>query len=313
MYKRQSPEALHLATLGRADSKRPETTCRGITTAGKACRKALRKGSRDKYCHLHVDQETTYRSRLMRGKLTTVKIVEEEEEEEEETVTPRVAKTEVKNGYVTPAASPKRLSPVRKPVPSSTMYTTTAGLRPPSLQFSPGPSIAPPTPPHSIHSPTPMSDPDEPPKEKKKVFKLGKAFRKLFIHDSPKPTSTPAHPSHGPSVLPVDFRRNDLYPSRYPPGISPSPPRPTAPPSPPMHAPIPPFHKRQMPVQFPPKPKVKAPQIQGRPSTAVLACAQSRSATTGIQRSWETMWVPGSNGEGAHIICKGSPPPPDQS
>jgi hypothetical protein len=56
MYK-HSPEALSLAALGRADSKRPDKTCRGITSDGKPCRKPLKKGSQEKYCHLHREQQ----------------------------------------------------------------------------------------------------------------------------------------------------------------------------------------------------------------------------------------------------------------
>ena len=305
MYKRQSPEALHLATLGRADSKRPETTCRGITTAGKACRKPLKKGSRDKYCHLHLDQQTTYRSKLLRGKEITITMVTEGGEEDGWTSAARPsAKTVVLNGYVTPAPSPKQPSPARKPAPSGTMDSQRPGLRPPSLQLPPGPIIPPPTPPHSVHSVTPMPNKLSRNKEKKRSFKLASAFRKLFIDDSP--TSTPAL-AVCPPALPVDPRRSDLYLSRYPPpGLLLNPPKNLTPPSPaPARPPIPPVHQHRIPMLSPTKHKVMVPQIQGRPPTPILAFAQSRSGITGIQRSWETMWVPGIDGHGAHIICKG--------
>jgi len=308
MYKRQSPEALHLAALGRADSKRPETTCRGITTAGKACRKPLKKGSRDKYCHLHFDQQATYRSKLLRGKETTITMVTEGGEEGAMSATNPIVKTVVSNGYATPAASPKRLSPARKPVPSDNMVSQHPGLRPPSLPLCPGPSVPPPTPPHSVCSVTPMPNKLSRNKEKKRFFKLARAFRKLFIDDSP--TSTPAIavcPARNPPPLPVDPRRDDLYPSRYPPpGLLHYPPKIHTPPSPtPARPPIPPVHQHRIPPQYPTKHKVVVPQIQGRPPTPVLAFAQSRSGITGIQRSWETMWVPGIDGHGSHIICKG--------
>src|SRR5271167_2353806 len=114
MYKRHSPEALSLASLGRADSKRPDKTCRGITTAGKPCRKPLKKGSREKYCHFHRDQQSTYRARLLGARTTTMTIVEEYEED---------SINEPNTGYPTPAPSPsppRRISPTRKPVPTAT-------------------------------------------------------------------------------------------------------------------------------------------------------------------------------------------------
>jgi len=307
MYKHQSPEALHLASLGRADSKRPETTCRGITTAGKACRKPLKKGSRDKYCHLHLDQQTAYRSKPLRAKEMTVTIVTEVDEEEVEQEM-RVAKTVVSNGLFTPMASPKQLSPAMKPVPSGSMVSPRPGLPPPSLQLCQRPIIPPPTPPHSVHRVTPMSDKLSYNKEKKQFFKLARAFGKLFIDDSP--TSTPAiagRPARDPPAWPVDVPLNDRYPSTHqPPGLPPSPPKIHTPPSPtPARPPIPPAHQHRIPVRHPTKPKVRVPQTQGRPPTVVLASAQSTSAITGVQRSWDTMWVPGIDGYGAHIICKG--------
>ena len=123
MYKHSSPEALSLASLGRADSKRPDKTCRGITTAGKPCRKPLKNGAREKYCHLHRDQQTFSRSSLL-GATRTVVEVDEEEDFYEHVDGRSVGNTSrfLPSGYpapMTPSPSPPRQSSLsRRPVPS---------------------------------------------------------------------------------------------------------------------------------------------------------------------------------------------------
>src|SRR5271169_2884840 len=128
MYKRSSPEALSLASLGRADSKRPDRTCRGITTAGRPCRNALKKGSKEKYCHLHLDQQSTYPAKLLRAKTATMTLVEEYESESRTNVNQFI-------GYPTPAPSPpppRRTSPPKKPLPP-VKFPTEKSARLPSL------------------------------------------------------------------------------------------------------------------------------------------------------------------------------------
>src|SRR6202035_1560528 len=153
MYKHSSPEALTLKALGRADSKLPDKTCRGITTAGKACRKPLKKGVREKYCHLHRDQNTLSQAKLLGAKTRTMTIVEEYQDDTEwETPPPQAHATnntfrQYPAPLPTPSPSPqRRVSPSRKPVPSL-LLTPESQIRHPSLQLSPPPSIPPPTPP----------------------------------------------------------------------------------------------------------------------------------------------------------------------
>src|SRR5271156_5319459 len=125
MYKQFSPEAPSLVTLGRADSKRVDTTCHGLTTAGKPCRKPLKKGSKDKYCHLHHDQEASERRRLLGAKTTTTTIVEEVGSKHGEVRVSRKQmigshSTQTTYGYITPSPSPsppRKVSPLRKPLP----------------------------------------------------------------------------------------------------------------------------------------------------------------------------------------------------
>ena len=174
MYKRSSPEALSLASLGRADSKRPDKTCCGITTAGKPCRKALKMGSREKYCYLHHDQQATYRAKLLGARETIV-----EEFEDENT---NANQKSIPKGYFTPppSPSPSRRKPLRrKPVPSIA-FPAKQPVRAPSFQLSPPQSIAPPappTPPLSVHSPK-INSSQQP--QKKGLFKLGRAVRNIF-------------------------------------------------------------------------------------------------------------------------------------
>jgi len=177
----------------------------------------------------------------------------------------------------------------------------------------PASTIRPPTPPSSIHSPE--LKPAQP-QSSKGFGKVGKALRNLFRPNSEKAKSTKltkTPKSSGPQspTLKTAIRINDLSPSRYPQAISPS----GLPGTTPRNSPA-----RRAPVQKPqylsPSPQrtprsdkshTKVPPVQGRPPTAVLLFSQSRSAITGVQKSWETMWVPGIDGLGAHIICKGSP------
>ena len=325
MYKRSSPEALSLAALGRADSKRPDKTCRGITTAGKACRKPLKKGSKDKYCHLHRDQQSTFRSRLLGARTTTVTVVEEDPEEEEEVELPRpkLSKTGIAlSQFPTPSPTPSpkpnsklgNWSPARKPVPSIA-YPPQQHVRPPSLQLSPPPSIPPPTPPLSIDSPSPKPVL----RQKKSLFKLGKAFRKLFHTGQGK--STVEHDLRRTPSLNATFRTNELRPSRYPQVITPAglpSSNPTASlPQSTNHSSRPPSRPAQL---FPPSPPdssstARSPNLQSqpRPSHAtpqhtiishVPRINPTQPHKAGVQRSWETMWVPGIDGLGAHIICK---------
>ena len=311
MYKHSSPEALSFASIGRADSKRPDKTCRGITTAGKPCRKALKRGSREKYCYIHRDQQSTYRSRLLGARTT---IVEEYEDEDTNGNQHSTA-----TGYHTPAPSPsppQRKSPRRKPVPSIE-FPANQSVRPPSFQLSPPQSIAPPSPPLSIHSPK-INSPPQP--QKNGLFKLGRRIQNIFHPNSGKPKSTKVALQYSPSIN-TTFRRNDHLGSRYPQIITPTYLSPSKPSTSLPQLSSNPIYKtppQRNPQYLPPSPqrtpkqnKSKVPALQGRPPTAILAMAQSRTGTkrvqaaTGIQRSWETMWVPGIDGLGAHIICKG--------
>ena len=194
MYKHSSPEALTLKALGRADSKRPDKTCRGITTAGKACRKPLKKGAREKYCHLHRDQNTISQAKLLGAKTRTMTIVEEYQDDAEwETPPPHGhATNNTSRQYPAPLPTPspspqRRVSPSRKPVPSP-LLTPESQIRHPSLQLSPPPSIPPPTPPMSINSPSGLTVRH---RQKKGFFNLSKAFRKLFRPQSERPSSKP--------------------------------------------------------------------------------------------------------------------------
>lgn len=327
MYKRSSPEALSLAALGRVDSKRPDKTCRGITTAGKACRKPLKKGSRDKYCHLHRDQQAVFRSRLLGARTTTITVVEEDTEEVDLEQLPRHKDSRPLvsfNQYSTPSPTPSpsppnnkigNWSPARKPVPC-VAYPPPKVARPPSLQLSPPPSIPPPTPPLSMNSPNPK--PAQ--RQKKGLYKLRMAFRKLF-HSGKTKSSDEIDIRRTPS-LNATFRKNELGPSRYPQAITPAglpssnpsitgpqlmkpatrphnPSTQSLPPSPPdssaSHA-----HSSNTPSR--PSPPLATPQ------TTIIShlsrITQTQPLRLGVQRSWETMWVPGIDGLGAHIICK---------
>lgn len=311
MYKRSSPEALSLASLGRADSKRPDRTCRGITTAGKPCRKALKKGAREKYCHLHRGQQSISRSSLLGAARTVVEVDEEDYyDPADKAATSRLPP----GGYriATPSPSPPRQTyPSRRPVPSVT-YPPVQHMRSPSFQLSPPAStIRPPmTPPSSIHSPELKR---AQPQSSKVFFKFGKALRQLFRPNPEKAkpkklAKTPKSSARQDPTLKTTIQANDLSPSRYPQTVSPSGQFGTTSYPPTRRAP---FRKPQY---LPPSPQrtprsdkstSKVPLVRGRPPTAVLLLAQSRSAITGVQRSWETMWVPGMDGLGAHIICKG--------
>lgn len=310
MYKRSSPEALSLASLGRADSKRPDKTCCGITTAGKPCRKALKKGSREKYCYIHRDQQYSYRSRLLGARATII----EEYEEEDADGSPYSIATE----HHTPAPSPsppQRKSPRRKPVPSIA-FPAKQLLQPSSFHSSPLQSIAPPSPPLSIAS---LKVNSSAPPQKNGLFKLGGRIRNIFRARSRKPKTSKVALQHTPSIKTT--LRNDHLGSRYPQILTPvsfSSSKPSIPlpqaQSNPLREPPPqrnPQYLPPSPQRTPKQNKSNVPKLQGRPPTAILAMAQSRTAITGIkagtdiQRSWETMWVPGIDGLGAHIICKG--------
>ena len=301
MYKHSSPEALSLASLGRADSKRPDKTCRGLTTAGRACRKPLKHGSLQKYYHLHRDQNPTSRGQLLGAKAATT-VMEKNQGNEgrhdhgynREEAYARDMALLSETGYATPEPSPTKVSPVRKPVPSGEYFPKQRGPRYPSMQLSPPPSIAPPTPPESIHSvtrkPTERSKP-------KGLIKFGKAIRKLFHPEKRK--STVEYPSPQTS-----FHRNELPPSRYPQTISPTgfPSTPSAlsrqtPPSSPSQKQPHQQHLPPTPERSPPR-----PGHQASPSGQSAVVSQRKN---GVQRSWETMWVPGTDGLGAHIICSG--------
>ena len=307
MYKRSSPEALSLASLGRTDSKITDRTCRGITTAGRPCRNPLKKGSRDKYCHLHKDQQSTYRARLLGAKASATVV---EEYNEDDVLSDEREPTSQKNtkkcipGYPTPSPSPsipRRVSPRRKPVPSIA-FPPEQNERPPSLQLSPPSSLSLPTPPSSIHSPQSIAPP---PRQKNCISKMTRAIRKLFSskpgksqHNNVKDYTPEFTLSLGPA-----FRRNDLPLSRYPTQITPcglpsSPSTPIRRPNAQILPPSPTYTTKSIRSNIPP--------LQCRPPTEVLALSQSRAVTTGVQRSWETMWVPGIDGLGAHIICKGT-------
>jgi hypothetical protein len=294
-----SPETLSLSTLGRADSKCVETTCHGITTAGRPCRKALKKGSSEKFCHIHRSQQQIAPSKL--------RPVKESDSEEIDTEPPQSTGA-IATDYPTPSPSPPLLppkSPARKRMPSI-VYPPEQHLRSPSLQLSPPPSIPPPTPPESIHDlPSPCPKPVQR-SQGNRFIKLGKTIRKLFLQDAEKPSTRPEknliyqEVSLGTAIL-----GNDLAPSRYPQAISP-----TGLPNSKLMAPALPPRLAPNPTPMSnPKSEKKVPAVNGRPPTAVLMLAQSRSATTRVQTSWETMWVPGFDGLGAHIICRGTSHP----
>lgn len=304
MYKSSSPEALSLSSLGRADSKRPETTCHGITVAGKPCRKPLKKGSRSKYCHLHMNQERSLRSNLVR-KRETIVLGEHDERPGFEALKSQNEEERInayRFGHSTTLVSPplsSRMVPTRKPLQSPTVPAA-ENMPAPSMQLSTAPSTRPwpPTTHSSIHStsPTPQN----------KSISFGKMIRKLFRHEKSK---IPKYPhSLGNKLVP-----NDIGLPRYPQ---------TTPPSavPRSGSPIPielqarlPHAKRRPPSiggnlkgSNPVRP-VKVPQVQCRSPTSALQLAQSGAAIyNGVQRSWETMWVPGIDGLGSHIICKGT-------
>jgi hypothetical protein len=311
MYRHASPEALSLVTLGRADSKIPDKTCRGITVAGKACRNPLKKGSRERYCHLHRDQHSSHRSKMLGAKQReTITILEEPYGGTEyapvyTTISQNAASMTT---YPTPSPSPPpgpvyhtpqgKTSPTRKPI-ASIAHVQHQDLSSTRFQVSPPQRIPLPTPPQSIKSP--MGSPVIMRQQKSGLAKLGKAFRKLFRPGSPKSEYVPATSIYTP--LPkVAFEDQPSPLPHY------------------REAPIRKAHSEQLKqptVSISPisietqcapeysKP-YKVPRLQQRPPTAVLALAQSRRAITrGVQRSWETMWVPGLDGNGAHIICKG--------
>jgi hypothetical protein len=315
MYKRHSPEALSLASLGRADSKRPDKTCRGITTAGRPCRKPIKKGSREKFCHLHRDQQSTYRARLLGARSAIMTIVEEYEDDSIEDDSMNKPDT----GYPTPAPSPsppRRNFPARKPVPTTT-FPAKQYARPPSLQVSP-----PPTPPLSIPSPNLKPVPQ---KKKKGSFKLGRAIQNIFRPNLRKSTA-PKVSVHRNLSLGTTLRRNDIFPMRYPQIVPPTTSKPSTPLTqsaarptrnyPPQDSQYLPPSPRRTPKQFK-SAQSNVPLLQGRPPAPILALTQSRTATGGvqgdhnnsIQKSWKTMWVPGIDGLGAHIICEGNCPP----
>jgi len=292
MYKRHSPEALSLTSLGRADSKRPDSTCRGITTAGRPCRKPIKKGSKEKYCHLHRDQQSTARSRLLGAKTRTV---DEEFEVGNDNSSPST-------GYPTPLPSPSPLRPSsgRKPLPSIS-FPLTQHARLPSLQLSPPPSIAPLTPAPSIHSTPPHSAEQH---QRKKNFNLVKRIQKIFLRKTNKANdsnSTRHHP-----LVETALQGGDASPSRQP-QITPPSDFPSSNSLSPSGSSPNPVHEPKAPNNSTTKSnRSNVPPLQGRPPTEMLLLAQSRTATTGVKRSWETMWVPGIDGLGAHIICKGT-------
>jgi hypothetical protein len=310
MYKSSSPEALSLASLGRADSKRPDKTCCGITTAGKPCRKALKKGSREKYCYIHRDQQYTYRSRLLGARATIVEEYEEEDVDE--------SPYSIAAEHHTPAPSPsppQRKSPRRKPVPSIA-FPAKQLVQSSPFHLSQPQNIAPPSPPLSVRSL--KIDSSEPP-QKNGLFKLGGRIRNIFRPRSRKPKSSKVAMLHTPSIKTTI--RNDHLGSRYPqiltpvsfPPSKPSIPLPQAQPNS-LREPLPQRNPQYLPPSPQRTPKQNKPnvsELQARPLTAILAMTQSRTEITGIkagidiQRSWETMWVPGIDGLGAHIICKG--------
>lgn len=312
MYKHSSPEALSIVTLGRADSKIPDKTCRGITVAGKACRNPLKKGSKERYCHLHRDQSSTQQSRLLGAKTReTVPILGESDDDSYGYTSDKKSEPVIsvsKILYPTPSPSPKplpslpqnRKSPVRKPVPSIA-YPPQQQFRSPSLQLSPPASIPPPTPPTPTQCLSPSIVSPAIIRQQKPGFgKLSKTFRKIFQSHEPKSQQLTPVDFH---TVPLEtvFDSIDVALSRYPHSITPNGlPKLSQPTEPPSS-----LHQQELltPHHSPKSPSI--PRLQERPPTAVLALAQSRS---GVERSWETMWVPGIDGLGAHIICKGSYP-----
>ena len=318
MYKQPYPEALSLASLGRSDSKSPERTCHGITTAGKACRRALKKGSREKYCYLHRDQQSaTSRAKLL-GARSTVRVVEKyEDDSNEQQSSPYTNDSPYLSqiGYPTPEPSPSppgRASLTKTP-PVSITYPPQKQTRPPSMPPSPPSSIYPPSPPLSIQPHN-----IETPKKNRKggLSKLGRAIRKLFRPSSkaPKPFSTTP-----PTTPPLDrtFRRDELTPTRYPQTISPtSLPSPNSSTSSPPLSPSKPTRKVRVDRhRLTPLSQHTAKSSNARPTNIHNTGSRSpyiglsldvlRSTRTSLERSWETMWVPGIDGLGAHIICKG--------
>jgi len=303
MY-RSSPEALSLVTLGRADSKRVDTTCHGLTTAGKPCRKPLKKGSKDKYCHLHRDQEAAAGRKLVGAKTTTTTVVKEIGSKQNEAPLSRkpmmASNTQTTYGYITPSPSPspsRKVSPSIKPLPQSILVPAQPARRPPSFQLSPPASISPPTPPLSITSSSASTPSPQPPK--KVSFKLGKVFKKMFYHNSGKAkvviTTSPAYATSINTI-----RRNELSPTPYPRNITPT--------GIPSTLSLPESKNARKPV-----PKTNSdPILQSSRTSPIVprrspaVAVQSRSTSQGVQRSWETMWVPGIDGLGAHIICKGT-------
>ena len=199
----------------------------------------------------------------------------------------------------------------------SIAFPAKQSVLPPSFQLSPPQGIAPPSPPLSIHSPEVNSSPRP---QKNGLFTLGRRIRNIFRPNSGRSKSSKVSLQYTPSVSRT-FRQNAHLGSRYP-QIMPStylpPSKPSTPlPQPPSN-PISKTPPQRNPQYLPPSPQrtpkqneSHVPVLQGRPPTALLAMAQPRTlrtrtqAGTDIQRSWETMWVPGIDSLGAHIICKG--------
>ena len=293
MYKRHSPEALSLVSLGRADSKRADVTCRGITTTGKACRNAIKKGSSEKFCHLHRDQKSASWERLYEGRATITGV-----EEYGDKPTRPESKQLTFKGYPTPSPSP---SPSSSPSPSPPRRGSPPRKADASVTFPPKqtvPNLSSITPPLSSRSPN--LNPDLKQHAIKRLFNFRGRVQNIFQSGSRNSkSSTVALVPYTPSL--GTLRRNDVFPSLYPKLMSSQ-----------QSTPLPQLPSRmthEIPQRTPqsilPSPQRTPPKAK-HSNVPVLRTNSPRTPSAGVERSWETMWVPGINNLGAHITCKGA-------
>jgi hypothetical protein len=251
-----SPESVSLTMLGRADSRRADVTCRGLTVAGRPCRNRIRRENGEGYCHHHKGQQPAPKAKVttrIHAAVDEVKI-------------PAIRKGDG-DKYPTPSPSP----PPRVAAPHIALKQTLAvPQRKPvafaatqhPLQFSTPPRIFPLSPPRSVLSTLSTTSPGLKPKINEK--QLTKAFRKLLRASTPESRQiatlpTPQTPPPAKLVLP------------------------TTPVSPTL---------------------VRYPRPVARDPTSPFGGKASPTIASGVQRSWEKMWVPGIDRLGGYITCK---------